>query len=231
MNQTTKSSMTVLGLIPARAGSKRLVNKNLVDLAGRPLLSYTCEAALGSGVLSAVYVNTDSPAIAAVAQEYMVPCPVLRPPHLAADDTPTQESNRFLLEFLAQRGETYDAVMVLQPTSPLRSPEDICEALTLFEANAPCAVVSASPVAPASWLGRIGRDGRLDPLSGQDVVHRLNGAIYIHRTDDYLHNRRAPRTMVYPMPAARGVDVDTLEDLHYAESLLRQYEPRTCGTG
>lgn len=215
--------MKIVGLIPARAGSKRLPNKALADLAGQPLIAYTCEAALSSGVLSAVYVNTDNPAIAAAADECGVPCPVLRPPNLAQDDTPTQQSNRFLLEFLAQRGEVYEAVMVLQPTSPLRSADDIREALTLFEANAPCAVVSVSPVAPASWLGRIGRDGRLEPLGGRNVVYRKNGAIYIHCHDDYVHNRPPPRTLVHPMPPERGVDIDTPDDLHYADFLLRQH--------
>ena len=155
--------MTVVALIPARAGSKRLTNKNLADLGGRPLLSYTCEAARASGVLTAAHVNTDSPEIAAVGERYGVECPVLRPPHLAGDATPTEDSNRFLLEFLAARGETYDAVMVLQPTSPLRTADDIRAAWELFEANAPCAVLSVSPVNPAAWVGRVGRDGRARP--------------------------------------------------------------------
>jgi CMP-N-acetylneuraminic acid synthetase len=222
--------MTIVGLIPARAGSKRLPNKNLARLAGRPLLHYTCEAAVRSGVLAAVYVNTDSAAIAAVAAECGVTCPVLRPARLAEDATPTQVSNRFLLDYLAQRGESYDAVMVLQPTSPLRTAADIRAAVELFEANAPCAVIAASPVAPASWLGRIGKDGRIEPLSGEDVVHRVNGAIYLYRADDYRYDRRPPRTMVYPMPAARGVDIDTREDLDYAAFRLQQ-QPIQAGCG
>jgi CMP-N,N'-diacetyllegionaminic acid synthase len=220
--------MTVVGLIPARAGSKRVPNKNLANVAGHPLIAYTCETALASGVLSAVYVNTDSPAIAAAARECGVACPVLRPAHLAGDDTPMQVSNRFLLEYLAARGEVYDAVMVLQPTSPLRAPDDIREAWSLYEANAPCTVVSVSPVAPAAWLGRIGRDGRLDPLVGQDVVYRLNGAIYIHGCEDYLHDARSPRTMVYPMPAVSGVDIDTPDDLQYATFLLQRRLAEAC---
>ncbi|MGD8451887.1 MAG: acylneuraminate cytidylyltransferase family protein [Phycisphaerae bacterium] len=214
--------MTVVALIPARAGSKRLPNKNLANLHGRPLIAYTCEAALASGVLSAVYVNTDGPTIAAVAADHGVACPVLRPVQLARDDTPTQPSNRYILDFLADRGETYDAVMVLQPTSPLRTAEDIRGAVALYEENAPCAVVSASPVAPSSWLGHVGRDGRFEALGGPDVIYKLNGAIYVHGYKDYVQNRRPPRTMVYPMPAARGVDIDTAEDFHYAAVLLQR---------
>jgi len=223
--------MNVLGIIPARGGSKRLPGKNLAALDGRPLIGFTCEAALHAGVLAAVYVNTDDALIAATARECGVACPVMRPARLAADDTPTQESNRFLLEFLARRGETYDAVMILQPTSPLRTAEDIREALELFEANAPCAVVSVAPVAPAAWLGRIGRDGRFDAFSGQDVVYRLNGAIYLHGYEDYLHDRRPPRTLIYPMPSARSVDIDTWEDLRYAELILRQGAAQSPASG
>ncbi len=214
--------MKAVGLIPARAGSKRLVNKNLAILGGQPLIGYTCEAARASGVLSAVYVNTDSPAIAMVAERFGVHCPVLRPESLARDETPTQASNRYFLEMLAARGEIYDAVIVLQPTSPLRSAEDIREALALFEANEPCAVVSVSPITPASWLGHIGKDGRFEPLPGEDIVYGLNGAIYIYTIDDYLQGRTPARTLVHPMPRTRGVDIDTLEDLNYAEFLLRQ---------
>jgi len=225
--------MTVVGLIPARAGSRRLPNKNLAPLAGKPLLSYTCLAARESGVLTAMYINTDSPAIAEVAQDFGVRCPVLRPPELARDDTPTQAANRFLLEFLAARGQTFDAVMVLQPTSPLRTAEDIRAAWELFVANVPCAVVSACPIAPAYWVGRIGRDGRFEPLPGEDILYGLNGAIYIHTYADYMKGSSAPRTLVYPMPPWRGVDIDTWEDLRYAEFLLRQscWADRPPGSG
>ena len=177
---------------------------------------------------SALYVNTDSPEIAAAARRYDVACPVLRPAHLASDDTPTEPANRFLLEFLAARGERFDVVVILQPTSPLRTADDIRAAFELHQANAPCTVVSASPVAPADWLGHIGKDGRFEPLPGRDVVYRLNGAVYIHRCEDYMQNRRPARTMVYPMPAARGVDIDTQDDFEYAAILLQQHSARTA---
>jgi CMP-N-acetylneuraminic acid synthetase len=213
--------MEVLGIIPARAGSKRLPGKNLIDLDGRPLLAHTCEAALGSGVLQQVYVNTDSAQIADVAQRFGVRAPVLRPPRLAADDTPMDEANRFLLEFLVGRGERYDAVVLLQPTSPLRRPQDIRGALDVYEANAPCRVVSVSPLAPASWVGHVGRDGRFEAFSGSATLYRLNGAVYVYPFDDYLHDRQPPRTLVHPMPAPCGVDIDTADDLRYAELLLQ----------
>lgn len=214
--------MSVVALIPARAGSRRLPNKNLLPLAGRPLVAHTCAAAQTSGALSAVYVNTDSREIAAVAERHGVPCPVLRPEHLAAAHSSTRDANLFLLDFLAQRGETYDAVMVLQPTSPLRTAEDIRAALGLFEGNSPCAVVSVSPVVPECWLGRIGPDGRFERSVGDETAYRLNGAIYVYGWDDYVYDRTPRKTIAHPMPASRGVDIDAREDLEYAEFLLQR---------
>ena len=212
--------MTILGLIPARAGSKRLPGKNLLALSGKPLLAHTCEAALASGVLTEIYVNTDSADIAAVPEQHGVACPVLRPRQLAADDTPTRASNLFVLEFLAARGESYDAVMVLQPTSPLRSADDIRRAWALFEEHAPCAAVSVSPIAPESWTGRIAAGNRFEREVGDELLYRLNGAIYIYAWRDYLENLAPRKTVAYVMPPMRSVDVDTHEDLEYAEYLL-----------
>ncbi len=214
--------MTIVGLIPARSGSKRLPDKNLAMLAGRPLIQHTCEAAVESRVLDAVYVNTDCRRIADAAAAAGARCPVLRPRHLAADETPTRDANRFILDWLAGRGERYDAVAVLQPTSPLRTADDIRCAWQLFDENAPCAVVSVSPVAPASWLGHVGRDARFEPLGGDRPVCRLNGAIYIYAVDDYLSAREPPRTLAFAMPADRGVDIDTEEDMRHAECLMQR---------
>lgn len=214
--------MNAVGIIPARSGSKRLPNKNIADLAGRPLIAHTCRAALDCGVLDAVYVNTDCSQIAAVAEEFGVGCPRLRPGSLAEDDTPTRESNRFMLDVLSQRGERYEAVVVLQPTSPLRTADDIRAAWQLYEENAPCAVVSVSPVAPASWLGNIGKDARFEPLAGGKTICRLNGAIYIFAIVDYLSGREPARTLAHVMPAARGIDIDTEEDLRHAEFVMQR---------
>jgi CMP-N,N'-diacetyllegionaminic acid synthase len=214
--------VTVLGIIPARAGSKRLPDKNLLPLNGRPLLAYTCLAALESHVCNSVYINTDSPAIAAVAEEYGVACPVLRPKHLATDASPTRDAVLFMLDSLAQRGERYDTILVLQPTSPLRTADDIRAAWDLFEENAPCDVVSVAPLVRESWSGHIRRDGGFERGLGEEMIYRLNGAIYLHGCDDYVRNRPPRKTVAYRMPPARSIDIDTAEDLQYAEFLLRQ---------
>lgn len=212
--------MRSLGIIPARGGSRRLPGKNLAPIQTRPMIAYTCDAALRSGVLDAVYVNTDSPAIADVARSCGVSCPALRPAALAQDDTSTLAANAFLLRVLAERGEHYDTIVVLQPTSPLRSAEDVCSAMRVYDTNAPCAVVSVSPVAPTCWTGAVRDDGRFERLHGGNALYRLNGAIYIYNLDEYLTQRPPRKTIAYVMPATRGVDVDTQDDLDYAAFLV-----------
>ena len=215
--------MRVLGVIPARGGSRRIPNKNIATLADRPLIAYTCEAARESGVFDEIYVNTDAPLIREIARQYGVACPVLRPAALARDDTSTELAMRYFLSFLAEHGETYDVVIVLQPTSPLRSAEDIRAALTLYEQNAPCAVVSVASVAPATWLGRARKDGQFEPFAGDDPIYRLNGAVYVYPFDYYLHEQPVPRRLMLPMPAERSIDIDTPEDWRIAEALLARH--------
>ncbi len=214
--------MSVLGIIPARAGSKRLPRKNLLPLAGMPLIAHTCLAARQSGVFSALYVSTDSPDIAAAAEEFGVACPVLRPIALARDETPTRDAILHMLSWLAQRGESYDTLVLLQPTSPLRTREDIVSALRLFHQRRPCNVVSVSPAAPRCWYGDVADDGKLLRWSGTSTAHRLNGALYIHPMDAYIEDRHSLPTVAYIMPPERGIDIDTHLDLDLADCVLRR---------
>ncbi len=221
--------MRLLGVIPARAGSKRLPNKNLAPLGGEPLLAHTCRAARAAAICDALYVNTDCPQIAAVATAAGVACPALRPAEFARDDTPTQIAMRWLIEWLEQHGETYDALLILQPTSPLRHADDIREAGRLFRRVYPRSVVSVTPVAPAHWLGTLDGAGDWNALPPGSVLHRLNGAIYFHALDRYLAGLQGTRRdasgaspIAYVMPVTRGLDIDTPADLLVAEQLLRQ---------
>lgn len=214
--------MRVLGMIPARGGSRRLPGKNLALLAGRPLIAHTCAAARSSGVLTRVYVNTDSAAIAAAAAAAGVECPALRPAHLATAEATTRAATLWLLDELARQGERFDVLAILQPTSPLRNAADIRAALKLFVAQTPCSVVSVCAVAPRSWLGTVDAAGRWQRAAGDEPVYRLNGAIYIHRVEEYCATPTPAVTVAYPMPAVRSVDIDTAEELEYARWLLER---------
>ncbi len=221
--------MRLLGMIPARAGSKRLPDKAVLPLGGRPLIEHTVVAARDAGVCDEVCINTDSRRIADIAVAAGATCPVLRPTQLAADETPTRDAVVFMLEHYQSRGQVFDAVMILQPTSPLRSVADIRNAWRMYETHAPCNVVSVSPVAPASWLGQVNESGRFERNAGEQMTHRLNGAIYIHGCVDYLAGREPAKTVAYTMPPERGVDIDTPRDFEYAEYLLRHRAVNTSG--
>src|SRR5262245_25269040 len=115
--------MQVLGVVTARGGSKSIPRKNLAPLLGRPLLAYTAEAALGSRRLTRVVLSTDDPEIARVGRQCGLEVPFLRPPELARDETPTIPVLQHAVRELEASDRRYDAVLVLQPTNPLRRAE------------------------------------------------------------------------------------------------------------
>ncbi|HEX2639627.1 MAG TPA: acylneuraminate cytidylyltransferase family protein, partial [Pyrinomonadaceae bacterium] len=117
--------MRTLGIIPARGGSKGVPRKNIKLLCGKPLLAYTAESALAAKRLTRVILTTEDPEIAAVGEKLGLDIPFMRPADLAHDNTPTLPVVVHAVETLEQMGETYDAVCLLQPTNPLRRPEEI----------------------------------------------------------------------------------------------------------
>ena len=125
--------MNVLGLIPARGGSKGVPRKNIRQLAGKPLLAYTAEAALASSRLTRVILSTDDEEIAEVGRSCGLEVPFLRPAKLAEDTTPTLPVVQHAVQFLETRGEQFDAICLLQPTNPLRQTSDIDGCIELLE--------------------------------------------------------------------------------------------------
>ncbi len=218
--------MRAVGIIPARGGSKRLPNKNLALLAGQPVIAYTCQAAVASDALDAVYCNTDSSAIAEAARQYGVDTPALRPAELATDQAPVRQAVSWMLRLLAEQDQTFDVVVLLQPTSPLRTAEDIRRAMKLYQQHSPCAVLGVTEAhPPIEWHRRCDEVGQLTLIVTQEARGgrecRLNGAIYIHAADGYLQARTPEREIGYWMPRARSVDIDQAEDLAVAEFHLQ----------
>lgn len=122
----------IIGLIPARSGSKRIPNKNIKILGGHPLIAYAIKSALGSGVFSRVVVSTDSQEIADIAKSYGAEVPFLRPLEFSGDHSPDIEWIRHLLQELGKSGDLEEAYSILRPTSPFRSPQTICRAWQQF---------------------------------------------------------------------------------------------------
>ncbi len=216
---------SLLAVIPARAGSKRLAGKNLLPLAGKPLIAWTIDAARNSRLVTRTVVSTEDERIAECARQHGAEIPVMRPASMARDDSSGMDPILHMIEWL-DRHEHYrpDTVIVLQPTSPLRTAEDIDAAMRAMNAAGASSVVSVAPVgAPGSWLRTVGADQRLRPVTAEgDELYVLNGAIYAARTDIILSARQmddgAPAA--YVMPRERSVDIDAREDFDLAASLL-----------
>ena len=142
--------MRVVGLVPARGGSKGIPRKNARLLAGRPLLAYTADAAAQARGLSRVILSTEDPEIAELGRSCGLEVPFVRPAELARDDTPMLPVVEHALRWLEEHGERFDAVCLLQPTHPLRRPEDIDACVALLAEKAAEAVVTVSTV-PAEY--------------------------------------------------------------------------------
>jgi CMP-N,N'-diacetyllegionaminic acid synthase len=224
----------VLAVIPARGGSKGVPGKNIRPLAGRPLLSWTIDAAQAAATPMRVIVSTDADDIAEVASRCGAEVPMRRPPELAQDDTAGVDPILHAVEWL-DRIERYrpDLVIVLQPTSPLRTAADIDAAVHLLRERGAGAVVSVAPTPhhPA-WMKRVTPDGELvDAFSSPDTltvrqrlapVYVINGAIYLVARDVLVERRSlyAAHTYAYVMPRERSIDIDTLWDFDLAEFVL-----------
>lgn len=220
----------ILGLIPARGGSKGLPNKHLLDLGGRPVLAWTAEAALASELLDRVVLTTDDEAIAQLGEQLGLDVPFRRPADLAGDDTPMADVVRHAVDVL---DGDWGYVVVLQPTSPLRTASDIDEAVALCDRTGAPSCVSVSPVRQhPAWMYRVDADGSMSPLLDegdkasrrQDLppVFALNGAVYVLRRDriDDADVFATAGAVAYAMPADRSVDIDTEHDLLVLRTLV-----------
>lgn len=225
--------MNVLGVVPARGGSKAIPGKNLAPIGGRPLLAYTADAARASRRLTRTVVSTDDAAIADTARTLGLEVPFLRPAALAADDTPMLPVLQHAARELARDGFAADAVVLLQPTSPLRRAEHIDRAVDLLQSTGADSVVSVvevpHPFTPVSVLRLEGE--RLQPyLDGETATRRQdkprlfarNGPAVLAVRTRVLEQGSLYGTDSRPllMAAADSIDVDGPEDLAQAELLL-----------
>lgn len=221
--------MTRIAIIPARGGSVRMPRKNVTTFMGKPLIYWTVRAAIDSGVVDRVFVNTDDPEIAAAGQAAGAECPFLRPAHLATSTATTFDVIAHMLDSLALDVSHY---ALMQPTSPLRGPDDLRAAYALMEDQAAPAVVSVAPFdMPWPVLRRLDATGALQlvdtPASGLPS-HQLNGALYLG-TPALLHATGSftpPGTLPYVMSVARSVDIDTPLDFRIAEAIAQSMPAR-----
>jgi N-acylneuraminate cytidylyltransferase len=229
---------TVIGLIPARAGSKRLPGKNVRVFAGHPLIAYTVSAALDSGIFSRVVVSTDSVEVADLCRFYGAEVPFLRPVEYAGDQSPDIEWIDYTLRRLARQGETCDAFSILRPTSPFRRPDTIRRAWEQFLGVAGAdslRSVELSKQHPGKmWVleGKFMRslldDGGANPpwhssaYQALPPVYAQNASLEIAWTRVPLETGTIAGKNIVPFltEGVEGFDINRQDDFWLAESLL-----------
>ena len=224
---------TALAIITARGGSKGIPGKNIKEVLGKPLIAYTLEAALNCPLISECYVTTDDDAIRNTSIKYGAEV-LDRPPELATDTALSQDAVSNALDQLKQRGVVPSVFVLLQPTSPLRTAKHLQECLELFfSSGADCtSSVTEAEHHPLKML--IEDEGRMTPL--KDVrslelprqvlprAYRINGAIYVIRTDLFLETNcffTEPYTP-YIMSSEDSLDIDSEDDLVLMETILKK---------
>jgi CMP-N,N'-diacetyllegionaminic acid synthase len=232
---------SILGVVTARAGSKGIPGKNTKRLAGKPLIAYTVESALASGVFDRLILSTDDEEAARIARELGCEVPFMRPAALCQDDTPHLPVMQHAVAWMRdERSYQADWVMILMPTSPLRAARHIVEAVELAIASGADSVVSVDQM-PAhyhpmraltidgdGWARLLvgGRPVRQRPVRRQDLPESwvFNGAIYLFRTallfDPVEPSLYGDRVAAYVMPSPSGCNIDDADDWERAERLL-----------
>lgn len=238
--------MKNIAIILARSESKGVKDKNIRDLCGKPLMAYTIEAAIESREFEEIMVSTDSEKYAEIARQYGANVPFLRSAMASSDTASSWAMVEEVLKGYKQCGREFDTFCLLQPTSPLRSADDITGAYQLYSQKADFAVVSVCEAEHSPlWCGHLPKSGEFIGFINQENMkqrqagykfYRLNGAIYIvdilkFEKNSFLYQKGS---FAYVMSQKTGVDIDTEIDFKLAEILreyyLRYYYSSSFGT-
>lgn len=223
--------MKNIAIIPARSGSKGVKDKNIRDLCGKPLMAYTIEAAIESSEFEEVMVSTDSKKYAEIARQYGANVPFLRSAMTSSDTASSWDMVEEVLERYKLCGREFDTFCLLQPTSPLRSADDITGAYQLYRQKADFAVVSVCEAEHSLlWCGHLPKSGEfigfvnqenLKQRQADDKFYRLNGAIYIVDILEFEKNHFLYQegSFAYVMSQKTSIDIDTEIDFKLAEIL------------
>ena len=222
----------VLGLIPARGGSKGVPRKNIRELDGLPLIAHSIQAGLDATAIDSVVVSTDDDEIAQVAETHGGRVPFIRPPELATDEAPTAPVIAHALETLHSEGEEYDTFVLLQPTSPLRTSTHIDEAYSLYQESGADSVVSAYPTYETRWkpspegAQKLNYTDASKRRQDREPEYVVNGAVYVTDVEQFLQTGETitGMTEIYEMTERESIDIDTPFDLWLAERILTEWE-------
>jgi CMP-N,N'-diacetyllegionaminic acid synthase len=226
-----------LAIIPARSGSKGLKDKNIKMMNGKPLLAYSIEAAATSGIFDEIFVSTDSHAYAQIAKQYGASVPFLRSDQAATDSASSWDVVRETIQNYQKMGLDFNMVSLLQPTTPLRTGEDIKNAYFIFKEKKANSVISVCNVEHSPlWCNVLPEDHSLSnfikkevsnlPRQELETYYRINGAIYMVLVNYFLncHNIYASNSFAYIMEKERSVDIDDEFDFKLAEIICNMKE-------
>lgn len=230
--------MKIIALIPARGGSKGLPGKNIITLAGQPLIAYSIKEAKKCKYLDRIVVSTDDADIARVARKYGAEAPFLRPKELAKDTSPTIDAILHALDWFEDKGEKFDLFVLLEPTSPLREETDITKSIEILLENKKAkSIVGIAKLESAHpefnlILNKEGfirrwtdKSGNFRVLRRQDLtdVYFFEGTIYV----SYVKTLREKRsfyhgqTLGYVVPRYKSLEIDDIYDLKMAEAIIK----------
>ena len=226
-------SHNLLAIIPARGGSKGIPRKNIKNIAGKPLISWTIDAAKQAECIDKLIVSTDDEEIAEVSLKWGAEIPFMRPKGLAQDDS---LRNAVVAHALGKLPD-FNYVMLLQPTSPMRTSVNIEEAFHLLkQVSAPACVSVVEQDKSPYWMFNLNSKGCLEPIlpilertNRQELpkTYLLNGAIYISTTKHFWTSQEpdpfiTTRTVAYKMDFESSMDIDTLQDWQTMERLIEE---------
>jgi len=231
-----RESGPVLGLIPAKGGSTRLPRKNVLPLGGRPLMAWAAEAARASGVIDRLVVSTEDEEVAAIALDLGLDVPFRRPVELARDPAGVVDVALHALAELAAAGHEYRTLVLMTPTCPFVTAEDVRAAFELFVTRHASFLMSVSPFPHTPFAAlRLDGEGFLSPCFPEYIGRksqqmppavRCNGALHVLDVEAFRRERSyyAQPLVGYVMPLERSVDIDTAADLEEAELRLVKQE-------
>ena len=231
----------LLALVPARGGSQRLPQKNVLELAGKPMICWSIEAAKQSRFVDRIVVSTEDSSIADIARQAGAEVPFVRPSHLATETASTMDVVEHTLGELEKIGHSFEYILLLQPTSPLRRARHIDESIEIMCNRKADAVIGVTQIEhPIEWTNTLKDDLSMDQFFGpafmkrsQDfpIRYRVNGAIYLARVQ-YLKDEGTfflkTNILGYVMEQEASVDVDTFFDFRVAQMILGEQPSENC---
>lgn len=219
----------LIGLIPARGGSKGIKRKNIKEIFGKPLIAWTIRQAIETKSLDKVIVSTDDEEIANISVDFGAEVPFIRPKRISLDDSPGILNVLNLLEEIPETRK----ILYLQPTSPLREIEDIINIIELQNKHdaESCISISKAPKHP-SWMYKLESNKKMNPILTEGTVSRrqdlsevyvINGALYLGNAEFYKREKKFinSETIGYIMPKDRSIDIDDMDDWRLAELKLK----------